>query len=92
MKVTGAFLKTPEFNVVVFSFLLNLAWEYWRVPFFRGMADQPHWEGVKACTLATLGDAGIALAAFWVTAIFAKDRAGFCVRTDSKSRSFSVSG
>ena len=44
------------------------------MPFFREMADQPHWEGVKACTLATLGDAGIALAAFWVTAIFAKDR------------------
>lgn len=44
------------------------------MPFFRGMADQPHWLGVKACTLATLGDAGIALAAFWVTAIVARDR------------------
>jgi hypothetical protein len=65
---------TPEFNILVFSFLLNLAWEYWQVPFFRGMADQPHWLGVKACALATLGDAGIALAAFWVTAIFAKAR------------------
>ena len=65
---------TPEFNILVFSFLLNLVWEYWQVPFFRGMADQPHWLGVKACTLATLGDAGIALGAFWVTAIFAKDR------------------
>lgn len=66
--------NTPEFSVLVFSFLLNLAWEYWQVPFFRGMADQPHWLGVKACTLATLGDAGIALAAFWVTAIVARDR------------------
>lgn len=66
--------STPEFNVLVFSFLLNLAWEIWQVPFFRGMADQPHWVGVKTCTLATLGDAGIALAAFWVTAIFAKAR------------------
>ena len=65
---------TPEFNILVFSFLLNLAWEYWQVPFFRGMADQPHWLGVKACTLATLGDAGIALAAFWATAILEKDR------------------
>lgn len=44
------------------------------VPFFRGMADQPHWLGVKACTQATLGDAGIALAAFWVTAIFSRTR------------------
>ncbi len=74
MKALDALLKTPEFNVVLFSFLLNLAWEYWQVPFFRGMADQPHWLGVKACTLATFGDAGIALAAFWVTAFFARTR------------------
>ena len=74
MKASDALLKTPEFSVVVFSFLLNLAWEYWQVPFFRGMADQPHWLGVKACTLATFGDAGIALAAFWVTAFFARTR------------------
>jgi len=65
---------TPEFNVLVFSILLNLAWELWQVPFFRGMADQAHWLGVKACTLATIGDACIALAAFWVTAFFAKSR------------------
>lgn len=65
---------TPEFNVLVFSFLLNLAWEVWQVPFFRGMADQPHWLGVKICTQATFGDAGIALAAFWVTAFFARTR------------------
>ena len=74
VKSLDALLKTPEFNVVVFSFLLNLAWEYWQVPFFRGMADQPHWLGVKVCSQATLGDAGIALAAFWVTAIFARTR------------------
>ena len=29
---------------------------------------------MKACTQATLGDSGIALAALWVTAIFAKAR------------------
>jgi len=66
--------RTPEFNVLVFSFLLNLAWEYWQVPFFRGMADQPHWLGVKACTQATFGDAGISLAAFWITALLARSR------------------
>jgi hypothetical protein len=66
--------STPEFSVLVFSFLLNLAWEVWQVPFFRGMADQPHWLGVKACSQATFGDAGITLAAFWVTAIFARTR------------------
>jgi len=34
---------TPEFNVMIFSFLLNLAWEVWQVPFFRGMADATGW-------------------------------------------------
>ena len=38
------------------------------------MADQPHWLGVKACTQATFGDVAIALAAFWITAIFARSR------------------
>ena len=65
---------TPEFNVVLFSFLLNLPWEVWQVPFFRGMADQPYWLGVKACTESTFGDAAIGLAAFWIAAIFAKSR------------------
>ena len=67
--------STPEFNVIVFSFLLNLAWELWQVPLFRGLADQPHWEGVKACTQATFGDAGISLAAFWIVAFLARSRA-----------------
>ena len=66
--------STPEFNVLVFSFLINLAWEVWQVPFFQGMADQPYWLGVKACTQATFGDAGIALAAFWITAFIAGTR------------------
>ncbi len=74
MKPLSALVNTPEFNVVIFSLLLNLAWEVWQVPFFLGMADQPHWLGVKACTQATFGDAGIALAAFWVTALIARSR------------------
>ena len=65
---------TPEFNIFVFSFLLNLAWEIWQVPFFEGMADRPHWLGVKTCTQATSGDAAIALLAFWVTAAHAQTR------------------
>ena len=44
------------------------------MPFFRGMADLPHWLGVKACTQATLGDSGISLAAFWVTAMLTRSR------------------
>ena len=67
-------LQTPEFNILVFSFLLNLAWEILQVPFFRGMADAPHWLGVKACTQATVGDVAITLTAFWIAAIFARTR------------------
>jgi hypothetical protein len=66
--------NTPECNVLLFSFLLNLAWEYWQVPLFRGMADRPHWEGIVACTRATFGDAGISLAAFWIVVLSARTR------------------
>jgi len=66
--------NTPEFNILLFSFLINLPWELWQVSFFQGMTDQTHGVGVKACTQATFGDAGIALAAFWVTALFARTR------------------
>lgn len=37
--------SSPEFNVLVFSFLINLAWELWQVSFFQGMAEQPHGAG-----------------------------------------------
>jgi hypothetical protein len=66
--------STPEFNILVFSFLINLPWELWQVTFYQGIAEQPHGAGVKVCTQATFGDAGIALAAFWVTALIAKSR------------------
>lgn len=74
MKSATELLGAPELNVVAFAFLLNLAWEMWQVPFFLGMAEAPHWQAVKACTQATMGDAGIALAAFWVAAALAKNR------------------
>lgn len=74
MKAATGLFDTPELNVVLFSFLLNLAWEMWQVPFFLGMADAPHWQGVKTCTQATVGDAGIALTAFWVAAARARTR------------------
>lgn len=74
MKRAGVLLDAPELNVVVFSFLLNLVWEYWQVPLFQGMADRTHWEGIVACTRATFGDAGISLAAFWIVALSARTR------------------
>lgn len=38
------------------------------------MAELRHWEGVKICTYATVGDVGIALTAFWITALVARTR------------------
>ncbi|WP_193175428.1 hypothetical protein [Oricola nitratireducens] len=64
----------PEFGVVVFSFLLHFVWEYLQAPTYAGMTDLPHWEGVKLCTSATIGDVGFALTAFWIASAAARSR------------------
>jgi hypothetical protein len=60
----GMLLTLPELNIALFAFLLNFVWEMLQIPFFRGMKQTPHWYAVLLCTQATLGDVGIALAAF----------------------------
>lgn len=60
---------TPEFNVALFAFLLNLPWELWQVPLFEHMPLAPHWEAVKTCSRAAAGDAVIALVAYWAMAL-----------------------
>lgn len=65
---------SPEFFVLLFSFLLNFVWEMWQVPFFHGIADGPHWRGVLICTQAAIGDAAISLFAFWVVALAWRSR------------------
>lgn len=60
---------TPEFNIVMFALLLNLPWEFLQVPFFAGMPSADHWDGVKTCARATLGDAVIMLMAYWGVAL-----------------------
>ena len=61
----------PEFNIVVFAILLNFPWEFLQVPFYAGMPTADHWQGVKSCTQATLGDAVIMLVAYWCVAVVA---------------------
>ncbi len=68
-------LDAPELSVVIFAFLLHFVWEFWQVPFYQQMPTAPHWEGVKFCSLATLGDAGIALISFWGVAAAVGSRA-----------------
>ncbi|KAA0686145.1 MULTISPECIES: hypothetical protein [Azospirillum] len=74
MRILHRIVECPEVNVGVFAFLLNYPWEFWQVPLFVGMASAPHWEAVKFCTRATLGDAAIMLVAFWFVALLAGSR------------------
>ena len=67
-------LDLPELNVVLFAFLLHFVWEFWQVPFFRDLPTAPHWEAIQFCTLATAGDALIALITFWAIAGWARSR------------------
>jgi len=65
---------SPEFNLALFAMLVNLPWELWQIPFFRGMGERPHADGVRACTEAAAGDALITLLSFWVVAAVARSR------------------
>jgi hypothetical protein len=67
-------LSLPELNIALFAFLLNFVWEMLQVPFFRGMTQAPHWDALLICLQATLGDVGIALAAFGTIAWLGRDR------------------
>jgi hypothetical protein len=51
-----------------FAFLLHFVWEMWQAPFYRTMLQADHVTAVRTCTIATLGDAAITLAAFGVAA------------------------
>jgi hypothetical protein len=60
--------------VAGFSFLLHFVWEFLQVPTYAGMAEMAHWQGVKLCTSATIGDVGFALTAFWTASLVARTR------------------
>ena len=64
----------PEVTVAFLSFCLHFVWEFVQVPTYAGMADINHWEGIKVCLSATVGDVGFALTAFWLTALAARSR------------------
>ncbi len=72
--IPGRLLDTPEVNVTIFAFLLNLTWEFAQVPLFAGMPTAEHWRAVLVCGQATLGDVVIALVGFWTVAICSRAR------------------
>ena len=73
-KAIHCWLNAPELNVAIFSFMLNMIWEFWQTPFFAGLAHAKHWDAVVMCTRAALGDALISLFAFWTVSACAKSR------------------
>ena len=58
-----------------FGFLLNYPWEMLQAPFFAGMTEVRHWDAVRECSWATLGDAALLVAAFWAGAAVQRSRA-----------------
>lgn len=64
----------PEFNVFAFAFLLNYPWELMQVPLYQSMPEAAHWDAIKVCTRATLGDGIIMLLAYWGAALLVRDR------------------
>ena len=56
--------SSPEFAVALFGFLLHFVWEFWQVPYYADMPDISHWQGVRICTMATIGDVVIVVTAF----------------------------
>ena len=67
-------LNLPEPNVAIFSFLLSFFWEIQQMWFYQIPAGYSHFDIVRNCTLATVGDVGIILIAFWAVAGLSKSR------------------
>ena len=59
----------PEADVVLLSFPIHFTWEFLQAPLFRSMEPLSHFEGIRICLRATLGDMAMVLVAFWVTCI-----------------------
>lgn len=66
--------NAPELPVAGFSFLLHFVWEFLQVPTYAGMAEMEHWQGIKLCTSATIGDVGFAMIAFWIASLAMRTR------------------
>ena len=66
--------EAPELPVAFFSFGLHFVWEFVQVPTYTGMAEMAHWEAIKLCLSATIGDVGFALTAFWTASLVVRSR------------------
>lgn len=67
-------LNSPELSTAIFTFLLAFLWEVQQMPFYQ-MPDKLSCSSmIRNCTVATVGDVGIALTSFWVVALLSSSR------------------
>lgn len=79
-------LDKPETWIAIHGFLVSFAWEMFQMPFYA-MDQLSAWEVTKSCGIASLGDAGIMVFAYWIATIANGDR--WWLR-DVRSRSLTV--
>jgi len=75
--ICSRWLNLPEWNLAIFSVLLNFVWEVQQMPFFQVSPEFSYRNLIRSCTLATVGDVGISLVAFWTIAAISKSRQWF---------------
>lgn len=85
-------LDLPEWNVAIFSFLLNFVWELQQMPFFKLSLELSCLGVIRNCTLATVGDIGISMTAFWAVAALSKSRQWFHQPSHRQTGSFILVG
>lgn len=67
-------LDLPELNVALFAFLLNFPWEIWHIQLYRCLETWSYGEAVVFLTAASVGDAALAVFAFWAVAAATRSR------------------
>jgi hypothetical protein len=66
-------LDKPETWIAIHGFLVSFAWEMFQMPFYA-MDQLSVWQVTKSCDIASVGDAGIMVFAYWIAAIATGDR------------------
>ena len=56
-----------------FAFLLHFVWEILQVPAYAEMPSARHWDAIRTCTVATLGDVVLMLVSYAVVAAAARE-------------------
>lgn len=58
-------LDKPETWIAIHGFLVSFAWEMFQMPFYA-MDQLSAWEVTRSCGIASAGDAGIMVFAYWL--------------------------